>query len=1051
MLTKGCTRLLRVILTSIGILLCIAPTAQAQSNGSLGTTHAAYTPSVNSILNGTVVDEQEAVVADAIVQIKALYGGLATQVRTAQDGRFVVELPAPASYTLLVQHRGFITETRHVTLRGKDSQALRIQLRVGSIGETVNVDSGLRALRHDGARVTDIDGEFVENLPLSGKSLQHLILLSPGTVLTKSTFIEQGQLSVNGQRANANYFMVDGVSANFGVAAGAGLGQSGAGALPSLNVFGGTNALFTLDALHEVKIQTSTYAAEFGRTPGAQVSINTRSGTNQLHGSIFEYFRHDALEANDWFANRDSLRSPSLRHHNFGVVIGGPVNRDRTFFFLTYEGVRVTSPQVATGEVPSLAARQQAPAQMRPFLHAFPVPNGHDDQNGLAKFTASYSEPASTNATAFRIDHKLNGTLRFFARYNYAPSAITQRGVSSSLNTLFQTSFRTATITAGTSLVHSSGISNDFRVNYSRMTAQRNTLLDDLGGAVIPDDLFLFPSQMSRHDSMFGFSLGNGTSFFVGKDIHNLQRQINLVNDLSVLRNTHHFKLGIDYRRLFPIYGRRAYNQNATFNGVAGALAGTASSVSVVTQDEMALVFTNFSAYAQDTWRVKPRLTLTYGLRWEMNPAPTGEGSHDLFTVLGVDDPTMLTLAPRGTPHYKSRFLNFAPRAGLAYQLVQSQGRETVLRAGVGIFYDLGAGTVANSASYFPYLRRKNFANISYPLDPTSAAARTFTLDPPFSSIRVYEPDFKLPLTVQWNGSIEQSLGTRQVLSISYTGAAGRRLIRSEALLNPTPDFQQVFITTNNATSDYHALQLQFQRRLAKRLQASAAYTWSHSIDINSNDSLNNVLAENSNPRLDRASSDFDVRHSFVAAATYDLPSISRRGLGKQLLSNWSLDAIAMVRTATPLDIFIGRDIGFGLSNFRPDRVEGAPLYIQDIAAPGGMIINRAAFAIPDGLRQGSLGRNSLRGFPLSQLNLALRRQFKLSEKFNLQTRTEFINLFNHPNFGDPVGNLNSALFGRSVSMFGRSLGSGGSNGGLSPLYQVGGPRSIQLALKLQF
>lgn len=1049
MLIKGCS-LLWLILSSISLLLCIVPPGQGQDNGSFGTAHGAYTPSIKSTLNGTVVDEQEAVVAGAVVQIKAVTGGLQTQLKTARDGSFVVELPAPASYTLLVQHRGFIAESRRVLLPVNDSFALRIQLRVGSIGETVNVDAGPSSPSHNAARVTQINGEFVENLPLSGRSLQPLILLSPGTVLTKSIFLEQGQFSVNGQRANANYFMVDGVSANFGVAAGAGLGQSGAGALPALNVFGGTNALFTLDALHELKIHTSSYEPEFGRTPGAQVSISTRSGTNQYHGSVFEYFRHDALEANDWFANRDSLRNPGLRHHDFGAVIGGPVIRDRTFFFVSYEGVRMSSPQVASREVPSLATRQAAPAQIRPFLNAFPVPNRQDEQNGLAKFTASYSEPASTNTTGLRIDHKLNGNLRFFARYNYAPSTITQRGVSSSLNTLFLTSFRTATFTSGISLVRSSGIGNDLRVNYSRTTAQRNLLLDDLGGAVIPGDLLLFPAQLSRLDSMFGFSLGNGSSFFVGKDIHNVQRQINLVDDLSILKSTHHFKLGIDYRRLFPIYGRRAYNQNATFNGVAGALAGTASSVSVVTQDEMSLVFTNFSAYAQDTWRVRPRLTLSYGVRWEMNPAPTGEDGQDLFTVSGVDDPSTLALAPRGTRHYKSGFLNFAPRAGFAYQLFQSPGRETLLRGGFGIFYDLGAGTVANSASYFPYLRRKNFANISYPLDPPSAAARNFTLDPPFSTIRVYEPDFKLPLTMQWNGSIEQSIGARQLLSISYVGAAGRRLIRSEALLNPTSDFQQVFITTNNATSDYHALQLQFQRRLAKGLQASAAYTWSHSLDINSNDSLNNVLAENSDPRLERGPSDFDVRHSFVAAGTLDLPSIGRRGLGK-LFSNWSLDAIAMARTAAPIDIFIGRDIGFGLSNFRPDRIEGVALYIKDSSAPGGRIINRGAFAIPETIRQGSLGRNTVRGFPLSQLNLALRRRFKLNEKFALQMRTEFINLFNHPNFGDPVGNLNSGLFGHSVSMFGKSLGTGGSNGGLSPLYQVGGPRSIQLALKLQF
>jgi hypothetical protein len=158
-----------------------------------------------------------------------------------------------------------------------------------------------------------------------------------------------------------------------------------------------------------------------------------------------------------------------------------------------------------------------------------------------------------------------------------------------------------------------------------------------------------------------------------------------------------------------------------------------------------------------------------------------------------------------------------------------------------------------------------------------------------------------------------------------------------------------------------------------------------------------------------------------------------------------------IARTATPVDIFNGRDIGFGVFNFRPDRIEGVPLYLQDPSAPGGRMINRTAFAIPENSRQGTLGRNALRGFPVSQVNLAVRRRLKLTERFNLQLRAEVFNLFNHPNFGDPIGDLGSGLFGQSTSMFGRSLGSGGANGGLSPLYQVGGPRSVQLMLKLQF
>ena len=264
---------------------------------------------------------------------------------------------------------------------------------------------------------------------------------------------------------------------------------------------------------------------------------------------------------------------------------------------------------------------------------------------------------------------------------------------------------------------------------------------------------------------------------------------------------------------------------------------------------------------------------------------------------------------------------------------------------------------------------------------PLLAEARPFNLNPPFSTVRVFEPNFKLPLTIQWNMAIEQSLGPSRSLSVSYVGAAGRRLLRSEGILNPNPDFQQVFIVTNDATSDYHALQLQFQQRLAKHFQALAAYTWSHSIDINSNDSFSNIPSVKVDPSLDRGPSDFDVRHSFGAAVTFDIPTTTLSGLGSTVFRNWALDTMLIARTATPVDIFNGRDIGFGVFNFRPDRIEGVPLYLTDPSAPGGKVINRAAFAIPVDSRQGTLGRNALRGFPVSQINFALRRRFKVNEK----------------------------------------------------------------------
>ncbi len=215
----------------------------------------------------------------------------------------------------------------------------------------------------DASVSTLIGNRFVENLPLNGRSFSSLIDLAPGVVLAPASIYEQGQFSVNGQRPDANYFLVDGVSANLGnVGAGSSLYQGGAGQLPVTSSFGGTSNLVSLDALEEFRIQTSTFAPEYGRTPGAQISVVTKSGTNTFHGTAFEYFRNDKLDANDWFANRNGLARPELRQNDFGGVLGGPIEKDKLFFFGSYEGLRVRQPHVANGVVPSLATIQNAPA-----------------------------------------------------------------------------------------------------------------------------------------------------------------------------------------------------------------------------------------------------------------------------------------------------------------------------------------------------------------------------------------------------------------------------------------------------------------------------------------------------------------------------------------------------------------------------------------------------------------------------------------------------------------------------------------------------------------
>jgi hypothetical protein len=1038
--------------------------------------------STSASLTGRITDPSKASIADA--KIAAINAGTNVRYETSTNASgdyYLANLP-PGSYRLEVETPGFKKLVKpDVILHVQDALTIEFEMAVGEVTESIRAQASLLQVDTESATVsTLVDRTFVEGLPLNGRSFQTLIMLAPGVVVTATAFNDQGQFSVNGQRADANYFTVDGVSANFGVTGFFPLLQSAGGALPALTAWGGTNSLVSVDALQEFRVQTSSFALEFGRTPGGQISIVTRSGTNAFHGTLFDYFRNDVLDARNWFANFNHLQKPADRQNDFGGVFGGPILKDKTFFFFSYEGLRLRQPVTQTTAVPDAASRQQAPAAMQPFLNAYPVANSAELGSGLAQFNASYSNPSSLDAYSIRVDHVVNSKLSLFGRYNYSPSSLDQRSAPFTVTALSTTSLEDSsvqTLTVGLTQVIRPAISNEVRANYSNHRLGTDLDLDDFGGAALPDDSLLFPVGSSPTNSAFLFLINGAGEYGEGKEATDEQRQINLIDNLSVTTGNHQLKFGVDYRWLSAFSSPFAYRQFAQFKGVAcppppapcsgyalsgtapGATSTTALFAQPATFQADALLSQNFSFYGQDTWKITSRFTVTYGLRWDINPALKGKNSaNDPFTIVGLDNPATMTLAPRGTPLYDTTYGNVAPRVGVAYQLRQAANSTTVLRGGFGIFYDLGQGSLGGVSSSFPYQANKNLSLAPFPLSPENAAPPPVTTNPPVQNIVVADPHLKLPRTYQWNVALEQSLGSSQSLSLTYIGAIGRDLLRvTNFFISPSvnPNFQFILLTDNTATSDYHALQLKFQRRLSRGLQALASYSFSHSIDIASTDSQANEFntpGTIASPNVDRGNSDFDIRHAFTAGLTYDLPSPGAQKAMHAVFGGWSIDTFILARSAPPVDVVSGVAFAAGVAlNPRPNVNPGVPLELFGSQYPGGKIFNKTAFTTPPAGQQGDFGRNVLRGFGATQFDVALQRQFHITEKLGLRFRSEFFNIFNHPNFGNPNNNLTSPLFGHSTQTLANSLGSGGANGGLNPLYQIGGPRSIQLALKLQF
>jgi len=1028
--------------------------------------------STNGSITGRVTDPSHALIADAKISATNAATNFRYETTTNSSGEYYLTNLPPGLYHLEIEKPGFKKLIKpDVTLHVQDAIGLNFELTLGSMSETITVEAGAPLVNTESGTVsTVIDRTFVDNLPLNGRSFQTLIMLTPGVVVTATAFDDQGQFSVNGQRADANYFTIDGVSANFGVTGYFPLVQAAGGALPALTVSGGTNSLVSVDAMQEFRIQTSSFAPEFGRTPGGQISIVTRSGTNSFHGTLFEYFRNNVLDADDWFVNYDHLPKPEERQNDFGGIFGGPLIKDKTFFFFSYEGLRLRQPSTQETVVPDSPSRQQAPAAIQPYLNAFPVANGVELGAGLAQFNASYSNPSSLNAYSIRVDQVVNSKTSLFGRYDYSPSNFSQRGPLPPPFTVLSTtepiSSSVQTLTVGLTELIKPEISNDLRLNYSNQRVSERFTLDNFGGAVPLPGSGLFPPPYNSANGALLLYLAGAGEYGLGKLATDEQRQVNVIDNLSATKGSHQMKFGVDYRWLSPFSSPFQYRQFAEFSGVACpapppscsgyALSGTAALAEASAYQSDALLSRNFSLYGQDTWKITPRLTLTYGLRWEVNPPLKGKNlANDPFTVTGLNDPATIALAPRGTPLYQTTYGNAAPRVGLAYQFSGVKNWEAVFRGGFGIFYDLGTGSLGGASSYFPYSANNIFANTPFPLSPQNAAPPAITVNPPVSTIIVADPNLKLPRTYQWNAALEQSLGSSQTVSLTYIGAVGRDLLRVTNLFNPNQNFGQVNLTDNTATSDYQALQLKFERRLSRGLQALASYTWSHSIDISSTDAFSNYLSTPSsiaNPNIDRGNSDFDIRDAFTAGVIYNLPSPQSNKVAHAALGGWSVDSFIFARTAPPVDVVGAIEFADGIALYpRPDVVHGVPLVLYGSQYPGGKAFNPAAFTPPPTGQQGDFGRNVLRGFGAWQADLALQRQFQLTEKVMLRFRGEFFNIFNHPNFGSPNNSLTSPLFGQSTQTLASFLGSGGANGGFNPLYQIGGPRSIQLALKLQF
>ena len=1028
------------------LILCATILASAQST--------------NATASGVVVDTSGKVITDADIEVLNEATGVHYSSKTNGSGIYTVSILPPGQYRVQVSKDGFKTIIKPgIVLNVQSAIALNFTLPIGATSESVTVEASGTTLNSTNASVgTVIDQKFVENIPLNGRSFQSLISMTPGvsTQSPQSGSVSgyNGDFTVNGQRTESNYYMVDGVSANSGAGTGTGGPQAASsGSIASSTALGTSQSLISVDALQEFRVQSSSYSAEFGRSPGGQFSLETRSGTNQLHGSAYDYLRNDAFDANDWFNNDYGAPKPALRQNDFGATLGGPVRisrlyngTGRSFFFASYEGLRLTQPQAATiTYVPDVYMRDQSPAALKAILNSYPVQNGLDYGSSaspsLAQFTKSYSLPSSIDSTSVRFDHHVSPKLSLFFRLGYAPSSTEKRALSD----VTDSHADSQSYTFGATSQISNNLTNEFRLGYSRTGAIQSTHLDSFGGAQ-PTNLAAamgIGGLANAYPDALIYIAGIGSSEVYASENANYGRQWNLIDTTAIELGRHHLKVGIDYRRIDSPLQPASPNVAAYYYSSSSVLSNSADYLGVYKSLSATPVFNEMAAFVGDTWQVATHLSLDMGVRWEVNPPPTEAHGNDAYTVAGnINDPASLQLAPKGTALWHTAWYNFAPRLGVAWQAQSTPNWETVVRGGGGVFFDTGNQFAAEGFLGVGFEAYQLFTSAPVPVTPQQLDFQV-SAAPPYtaSSIFAFSPHLQLPYTLEWNVSIQQALSRQQTLTISYLGANGRRLLRQQNyyLSSFNPNFDFVAFTRNGTTSNYQALQTNFQRTVAHGIQALASYTWSHSLDYGSTYAALPVT---------RGNSDFDLRHNFVGGVSWELPTFKLGKRSAPLTGGWGIDGRFSTRTSYPITLR-GNYITdpatgsayYGNVNIVPDE----PVYIYGRQYPGGRAVNRAAFSLPGGSGTGNAPRNFVRGFGATQVNLALRREFHVHDSLRIQARVEAFNLTNHPNFGYVDPYFTDATFGQSTKMLNQSLGTVG------PQYQQGGARSIQIALRLAF
>lgn len=1006
-------------------------------------------------LTGSVVDRSGSAVTDAAVTAQSLETGLTRETTTNQYGRYQLLALPVGIYQVSVRKPGFAEEVRTgVRLVVGQDATVNLRLRIGEVTQQIKVSGDAEVVSTSTQDISGLVGERqIKDLPLNGRSYDLLMTLNPGVVnftwektggIGVSNSTTGNDFSVSGNRPQQNLFLLNGVEFT--------------GAAENNMTPGGTSGqLLGVDAVREFNVLRDTYGAEYGKHPGGQVIIATQSGTNQLHGSVYEFLRNNDLDAANYF---DQGSAPPFQRNQFGAAIGAPIQKDKTFFFANYEGLRQHLHQTSVAFVPDAASRAAAVPSVRPLLNLWPVaPAGAPDFNGIAQVFSSPLQTIREDFGTARIDHIFSSRDIVAGVYTIddggdVTATVLDPYSSDIMNLREQVASLQWTHTSSPNLI------NVTRFGYSRAgyfftgeptpgtpaASVPGFILGQQVGAVVVGG-----SAASNPQAQIGLAgSNNGSNLSIARNIYTVENRISLV------RNRHQFSFGV-WMQPFQSNENIHLSQfgQATFASLQTFLQGTVGTF-LYDPTSTPLNWRSFFGawYAQDVIRVSPSLTVSLGFRAESSTGwneAHGRAANYTFTN-GVIS-SQPTISGSLFTENNAKFLA-QPRIGIAWSPMDPK---TVIRAGFGMYNDLqdalGYRTDQN-APFNPTYSIPSLAVSKLPIDPSAPLPATAKLVP-----GGIQPDMKTPTLISWSLRVQRELSPNTSLTLGYIGSHGYHEIVGVDGNTPipticpaapcpatypatfpagiagtavsagsfyipagapraNPSLANTWTYFSIGDSSYNALQVDFNRRFAHGLALRGVYTWSKALD--DGDSVNATTTANepgliSNPyniRADWGLAGFDVRHVGVISAVYDLPfgrgqkfANGAQGIRNALISGWSTNSIVTLQSGFPFT----PQLSYNPSNDGDTRNPVRPFINPNFTGP--IILgnptqwyNPNAFLAPPatGGFFGNLGRNTLIGPGLATWDFSAMKNTLISERWTVQFRTEIFNLLNRANFNTP-------------------------------------------------